>query len=103
MTTKIRLKRLGAKHQPSYRLVVTDSRRARTGRDIDTIGYYNPLTDPATVKIDEEKVSHWLGKGAQLSLTVKELLKSKGILKKSRKDGSLAKEESVKMEQLPVV
>lgn len=107
MTTKIRLKRLGAKKRPFYRLVVTDSRRARKGRAIDTIGYYNPLTDPATVKLDEEKVSLWLSRGVQLSDTAKNLLKSQGLLKKnSKQKKSEIKEEEEKItttKQLPVV
>ncbi len=80
MAVKIRLKRMGAKKAPFYRVVVADSRYPRDGRFIDEIGYYNPLTDPATVKIDEEKAATWLKNGAQPTDTVKALLKKNGIL-----------------------
>ena len=82
MTTKIRLRRLGAKKAPFYRVVVADSRSARDGKFIEEIGYYDPNTKPATVKIDEEKAMKWLNDGAQVSDTVKALLKSEGILAK---------------------
>ncbi len=64
MAVRIRLKRMGAKKRPFYRLVVADSRAARDGRFIDTLGYYNPITDPAEIKIDTEKAKSWLEKGA---------------------------------------
>ncbi len=80
MAVKIRLKRMGAKKAPFYRVVVADSRYPRDGRFIDEIGYYNPLTDPATVKIDEEKAKKWVANGAQPTDTVKALLKKNGIL-----------------------
>ncbi len=76
---KIRLKRVGAKKQPFYRVVVADSRSPRNGRFIEEIGYYNPLTDPAEVKIDAEKATKWIGNGAQPTETVKALLKKAGI------------------------
>jgi small subunit ribosomal protein S16 len=82
---KIRLKRMGAKKAPFYRVVVADSRSPRDGRFIEEIGYYNPLTEPATVKIDEEKALKWLSRGAQPSDTVKHLLKREGILDKFQK------------------
>jgi small subunit ribosomal protein S16 len=82
---KIRLKRMGAKKKPFYRVVVADSRSPRDGRFIEEIGYYNPLTEPATVKIDEEKALKWLSRGAQPSDTVKHLLKREGILDKFQK------------------
>ncbi|WP_124727620.1 30S ribosomal protein S16 [Staphylospora marina] len=82
MAVKIRLKRMGAKKAPFYRVVVADARSPRDGRFIDEIGYYNPLTDPATVKIDEEKALKWLGNGAQASDVVRKLFRETGILQK---------------------
>ncbi len=79
MAVRIRLTRVGAHKQPSYRLVVADSRSARDGRALDTIGHYNPRTDPIDVHIDEEKARDWLAKGAQPSDTVKRLFKNAGI------------------------
>lgn len=76
---KIRLKRVGAKKQPFYRVVVADSRSPRNGRNIEEIGYYNPLTNPAEIKIDAEKAKKWIGNGAQPTETVKALLKKAGI------------------------
>ena len=78
---KIRLKRMGAKKTPFYRIVVADSRYPRDGRFIDQIGTYNPLTDPSTINVDNEKALKWLGQGAQPTDTVKELLKVSGVLK----------------------
>ena len=79
MAVKIRLRRTGAKKAPSYRVVVADSRYPRDGRFIEEIGYYNPLTDPATIKIDIEKAQNWIANGAQPTDTVKELLKKAGL------------------------
>ena len=76
---KIRLKRVGAKKQPIYRVVVADSRSPRNGRFIEEIGYYNPLRNPAEIKIDAEKAKKWIGNGAQPTETVKALLKKAGI------------------------
>ncbi len=81
MAVKIRLKRMGAKKSPFYRIVVADSRSPRDGRFIEEIGYYNPLTDPATLKINEEKALQWLQNGAQPSDTVRALLDKAGIKK----------------------
>ena len=78
---KIRLKRMGAKKTPFYRIVVADSRYPRDGRFIDQIGTYNPLTDPSTINVDNEKAAKWLGQGAQPTDTVKELLKISGVIK----------------------
>ncbi len=78
---KIRLKRMGANKKPFYRVVVADSRSPRDGRFIEEIGYFNPLTEPATVKIDEEKAQKWLANGAQPTDTVRSLLKKAGVLK----------------------
>lgn len=80
MATKIRLKRMGAKKNPFYRLIVADSRAPRDGRFIEELGYYDPSTNPATVKIDEEKVMTWLQTGAQPTDTARSLLKTQGII-----------------------
>ncbi|MGM9645911.1 MAG: 30S ribosomal protein S16 [Eubacteriales bacterium] len=81
MAVKIRLRRMGAKKAPFYRVVVADERSPRDGKFIDEIGYYNPLTDPAEIKFDEGKAEKWLNDGAQPTETVKSLLKKSGILK----------------------
>ncbi len=78
---KIRLKRMGAKKTPFYRIVVADSRYPRDGRFIEQIGTYNPLTDPSTINVDNEKALKWLSQGAQPTDTVKELLKVSGVIK----------------------
>ena len=80
MAVKIRLRRMGAKKAPFYRVVVADSRYPRDGRFIEEIGTYNPLTDPATVKIDAELAKKWLGNGAQPTDTVRALLKKQGSM-----------------------
>ncbi len=80
MAVKIRLRRMGAKKAPFYRVVVADSRFPRDGRFIEEVGYYNPLTDPAEVKVDAEAIKKWIGNGAQPTDTVKALLKKEGIL-----------------------
>ncbi len=77
---KIRLKRMGMKKAPFYRIVVTDSRNARDGRFIEEIGYYNPLTEPSELKIDSERAKYWLGVGAQPTDTTRALLKKGGAL-----------------------
>ena len=82
MAVKIRLKRMGAKKAPYYRLVVADSRSPRDGRFIETVGTYNPLTTPAEVKIDEEKAMKWLNNGAIPTDTVKNLFSKAGIMEK---------------------
>ncbi len=76
MAVKIRLKRMGAKKAPFYRVVVADSRYPRDGRFIEEIGYYNPMKDPAEVVIDNEKAQKWIANGAQPTDTVKRLLKN---------------------------
>ena len=80
MAVKIRLTRMGAKKAPFYRVVVADSRFPRDGRFIEEIGYYNPLTTPADVKIDAEKAKKWIANGAQPTDTVKALLKKSGAI-----------------------
>lgn len=81
MAVKIRLRRMGAKKAPFYRVVVADSRSPRDGRFIEEIGYYNPTTEPITVKIDGEKAAKWLNDGAQPTETIKRLFKNAGISK----------------------
>ncbi len=82
MSVKIRMRRMGSKRNAFYRLVVADSRKPRDGRYIEELGYYNPTTEPATVKINEEKALKWLKEGALPSDTVKSLLKKEGIMSK---------------------
>ncbi len=81
MAVKIRLRRMGAKKAPFYRVIVADSRDPRDGKFVEEIGYYNPLTEPAEIKIDAEKAEAWLKNGAQPTDTVKALLKKSGIVK----------------------
>ena len=81
MAVKIRLKRMGAKRAPFYRVVVADSRFPRDGRFIEQVGTYNPMTDPATCEFDAEEIQKWIGNGAQPTDTVKRLLKEKDIIK----------------------
>jgi small subunit ribosomal protein S16 len=80
MSVKIRLRRMGAKKAPFYRIVVADSRYPRDGRFIEEIGYYNPLEEPSVVKVDADKAKKWIANGAQPTDTVKALLKGQGVL-----------------------
>ncbi|MCF6410541.1 30S ribosomal protein S16 [Pseudalkalibacillus salsuginis] len=82
MAVKIRLKRMGAKKSPFYRLVVADSRSPRDGRFIEEIGYYNPIVQPVDIKIDEEKALDWMLKGAKPSDTVRNLFSDAGLMEK---------------------
>ena len=82
MAVKIRLKRMGAKKAPFYRIVVADARSPRDGRVSESIGYYDSTTQPATVKIDAEKAVEWMQKGAQPTDTVKSLFKHDGVMAK---------------------
>ena len=82
MAVKIRLKRMGAKKAPFYRVVVADSRSPRDGRFIETVGTYNPLATPAEIKLDEEKAIKWLNNGAIPTDTVKNLFSKAGIMEK---------------------
>lgn len=84
MAVKMRLKRMGAKKAPFYRVVVADSRSPRDGKFIETIGTYNPLVTPAEIKLNEELALDWLNKGAIPTDTVKNLLSNQGIMKKFR-------------------
>ena len=80
MAVKIRLRRMGAKKAPFYRVVVADSRFPRDGRFIEEIGYYNPISEPVEIKIDADKAKTWIKNGAQPTDTVKALLKKNGII-----------------------
>jgi len=80
---RIRLRRVGKKKQPSYRIVVADVRAPRDGAFVDQVGHYNPLTDPPTVVVNEDKVRHWISVGAQPSDTVSQILKKQGVLEKA--------------------
>ena len=82
MAVKLRLKRMGSKKKPFYRIVAADSRSPRDGRFIENVGTYNPITEPAEVKIDEDVAMKWLRDGAIPTDTVRDLLKKQGILKK---------------------
>ena len=81
MAVKLRLKRMGSKQKPFYRIVAADSRFPRDGRFIETVGTYNPIANPAEIKIDKEVAIKWLNNGAEPTDTVKTLLKNEGILK----------------------
>jgi len=82
MPVRIRLKRMGRRNRPFYRIVVADSRSPRDGRFIETLGHYDPLTDPAVIKVDEERVRKWIESGAEPTETVKSLLSRLGLLRK---------------------
>ncbi len=82
MSVKIRMKRMGSKRNPFYRIVVADSRSPRDGRLIEQIGTYAPVAEPVTLEIDEEKALNWMANGAQPSDTVRNLFSEKGIMKK---------------------
>lgn len=93
MAVRIRLKRMGAKKRPFYRLVVADSRSARDGRIIETLGHYDPMTEPRTVKVDQEKALTWLQQGAQPSDTARRLLVEAGVLGAKGEERSEAADE----------
>ena len=76
MSVRVRLTRVGSNKNPFWRVVVSDQRSPRDGRFIEAIGHYNPRTEPSTIVIDEERLNHWLGRGAQPTNTVKKLLKA---------------------------
>ena len=88
---KIRLRRMGAKKKPFYRLVVADARSPRDGRFIEHLGYYDPMKDPVEVKIDVDKVKLWLRQGAQPSEAARSLLKREGILERSTEKSATTK------------
>jgi small subunit ribosomal protein S16 len=79
MSVRVRLTRKGAKKRPFYRIVATDSEAPRDGRFLEVLGYYDPLKDPAQVHIDEDKLHRWIQRGAELSETVRSLLRKKGV------------------------
>lgn len=99
MAVKIRLKRMGAKKRPFYRVVIADSRSPRDGRFIETVGTYNPIAQPAEIKLDEEKILSWLSNGAQPSGTVRNLLSDAGILAKHAEAKSSAVASAPKAEK----
>ena len=88
MAVKIRLKRIGSKKSPFYRIIVADSRSPRDGRFIEEIGYYNPLTEPKTVKIDNERAQNWLGNGAKPTDSVDKIFKMSGVYEQEEKEES---------------
>jgi small subunit ribosomal protein S16 len=79
LAVRIRLTRVGATKRPSYRVIAIDSRKPRDGRALEILGFYNPLTEPATVQLDADKLNAWIGKGAQPSETVVKLMRQAGI------------------------
>ena len=91
MAVKLRLKRMGAKKAPFYRIVAADSRFPRDGRSIEVIGYINPTTEPATVKVDAELAMKWLKNGAQPSDTVRNILSEQGIMKQYHEEKKKSK------------
>jgi len=92
MAVKLRLKRMGAKKRPFYRIVAADSRVKRDGKDIELVGTYNPITEPAEVKINEEVALKWLNNGAIPTDTVRDLLSKQGIMKKFHESKMTKKE-----------
>ena len=101
MAVKLRLRRMGKKRQPIYKVVAADERSPRDGKFIEAIGLYNPITDPATIDIKEERALYWLGVGAQPTTTVKGLLSKQGILYKKEllRSGLKEEEVAVKLEE----
>ena len=92
MAVKLRLKRMGSKKKPFYRVVAADSRSPRDGKVIEEVGYYNPVANPAEIKIDKELTIKWLNNGAQTTDTVRDLLKGQGILKELHEQKMTKKE-----------
>jgi len=99
MAVRIRLRRTGAKKQPSYRVVVADSRAPRDGKFVDIIGHYNPLTNPPEIQINEEKARNWLRRGAQPSEPVAHLLGKVGILPASPRSATPAQEGQTTLQE----
>ncbi len=104
MAVKIRLRRIGAKKQPSYRVVVADEKKARNGAFIESIGHYNPRTEPPTLVVDEERALYWLKNGAQPTESVASLLKRNKTLEKfeQMKKGAPAEREATPAAEPPV-
>lgn len=98
MAVKLRLRRMGKKKQPIYKVVAADARSPRDGKFIESIGLYNPLTDPSIVEIKEDRALYWLDKGAQPTNTVKSLLRQKGIILKRELIRKGLPEEKIKQE-----
>lgn len=95
MAVKIRLRRVGAKKQPSYRLVAADERAPRDGRFIEILGHYNPLTEPPTIKVNEDRVLHWLNHGAQPSEAAARILAKANVMERyTREKGQPSQTES---------
>lgn len=101
MAVRIRLQRMGRKKRPFYRVVVADSRTNRDGRYIEKLGYYNPLTDPAEIVINEERALEWLHRGAQPSDTAKSLLRKTGVWQKFHEQRLAAKSRRSEVSQAP--
>jgi small subunit ribosomal protein S16 len=91
LAVRIRLKRMGAKKRPFYRIVVANSASPRDGRHIDQLGYYDPLTDPATVKVDQDKAVMWLQRGAQPTETAASLLRKQGVMRRLHEEKTAAR------------
>ncbi|HEU0000205.1 MAG TPA: 30S ribosomal protein S16 [Ktedonobacteraceae bacterium] len=94
MTVKIRLKRVGKKKAPTYRVVVADSRSPRDGRIIENLGWYNPLVEPSAIQIDADKALHWLNVGAQPTESVTSLLKRSGVMARFEQSKAAAKAQA---------
>ncbi len=94
MAVKLRLKRMGAKKAPRYRIVAADARAPRDGREIETVGWINPTAEPAEIHVDEEKALKWLHNGAQPSDTVRNILSSQGVMKKFHDEKAAAKKKA---------
>lgn len=96
---KIRLKRTGRKNQPHYRLVISESTRARDGKIVADVGYYNPRTEPSTFTFEKEQVETWIKNGAQPTDTVRRLLVKEGLMEAAKKGSKLAQPKKKKKEQ----
>ncbi len=96
MAVSIRLKRMGRKRKPFYRVIIADSRKPRQGVAVDDLGYYDPMTEPVQIQIDEEKALTWLGEGAIPTETAKSLLSKSGILQKFHKQSHPGEEDEEK-------
>ena len=97
MAVKMRLKRMGSKKKPFYRIVVADSRSPRDGRFIEQIGYYNPIEEPAVVKVDKELAIKWLNNGATPTDTVRSILSNEGVLKEFHEAKMASKKKTEKV------
>ncbi len=96
MAVRIRLARVGATKRPSYRVIAIDSRKPRDGRALEILGFYDPLTDPATVKLEGERIRDWIGRGAKPSETVVKLLRQAGLDARGAEAGAAAAAETAK-------